>query len=139
MPSVVKLKNPKVMTFPGPFRCSQKLSRLDSLPQSEQHPKLLANDAWERIGFRSQVLGTVILSVMLYPIIGDTAARKTNRMIVRAPPSKQMENHILIRQLSRPIIARQVEINDVDESTHVAPHAHQHRGNKANVPRQQRR
>ena len=89
MPSVVKLKNPKVMTFPGPFRCSQKLSRLDSLPQSEQHPKLLAKDAWERIGFRSQVLGTVILSVMLYPIIGDTAARKTNRMIMRPPPASK--------------------------------------------------
>ena len=139
MPSVVKLKNPKVMTFPGPFRCSQKLSRLDSLPQSEQHPKHLAKDAWERIGFRSQVLGTVILSAMLYPIIGDTAARKTNRMIMRAPPSKQMENHILIRQLSRPIIAREFEISDVDESTHVTPHAHQDGGNEANVPNQQRR
>ena len=87
IPSVVKLKNLKVMTYPGPFFCSQKLSRLDSRPQSEQHPKLLANDAWERFGFRSQVLGTVILSVMLYPIIGDTAARKTNRMIMRTPLS----------------------------------------------------
>lgn len=88
MPSVVKLKNLKVMTYPGPLSCSQKLSRLDSRPQSEQHPKHLAKDAWERIGFRSQVLGTVILSVMLYPIIGDTAARKTNRMIMRPPPQQ---------------------------------------------------
>ena len=135
MPSVVKLKNPKVMTFPSPFRCSQKLSRLDSVHSRNNI------QPGQRCGGAS-----VFVLRFLAPIRQSCcnfhwrhAARKTNRMIMRAPPSKQMENHILIRQLSRPIIAREFEIIDVDESTHVAPHAHQDGGNKANVPGQQRR
>lgn len=68
------------------------------LPKSVTH-----SDRWNRIPFRRKVMGTVVLTALLHPVIGDNWGSRANRAIPRLNNGQLVEMIFLLNHLSRPI------------------------------------
>ena len=60
-------------------------------------------DRWNRIPFRRKVMGTVVLTALLHPVIGDNWGSRANRAIPRLNNGQLIEMIFLLNHLSRPI------------------------------------
>lgn len=67
-----------------------------------------------RLSFQRNVAGTVMLTVLLYPVIGDNSDRKANRAIPRYNNGQLHEAIVLLNQLSRPIHGRGFPNGDIE-------------------------
>ena len=73
-------------------------------PLTQGLPKSVSHlDRCNRIPFRRKVMGTVVLTVLLHPVIGDNCGSRANRAIPRLNNGQLVEMIFLLNHLSRPI------------------------------------
>ena len=73
-------------------------------PLTQDLPKSVTLfDRWNRIPCRRKVMGTVVLTALLHPVIGDNWGSRANRTIPRLNNGQLIEMIFLLNHLSRPI------------------------------------